>query len=165
MKITLNELIEKRKESIDLDITIPVGEIGMINEEIEIISPVSLKGKIFHDDDSIYLEADIKTKAECICHRCLQKFQMDIENHIHEKLTINEEEMEDYYYINKNRLDITEVVDNVLVLNMPMKLVCDENCQGLCLACGVNLNKEQCDCESDQIDPRLAKLKDLLLND
>ncbi|MCT4594881.1 MAG: DUF177 domain-containing protein [Anaeromicrobium sp.] len=165
MKITLNELIEKRKESVDLDIIIPMSHIGMINKEIEILSPVSLKGKIFYEDDSIYLEAHIKTKAECICHRCLQKFQVDIENSIHEKLTINEEEMQDYYYIDKNSLDIAEIVDNALVLNMPMKLVCDENCQGLCLACGVNLNEEQCDCEEDQIDPRLAKLKDLLLND
>lgn len=56
-------------------------------------------------------------------------------------------------------IDVTEVIENNIIIELPIKRLCKENCKGLCQQCGVNLNFSKCKCEKD-IDPRLAKLKD-----
>ena len=58
--------------------------------------------------------------------------------------------------------DTAEFVENLLLLKLPMKFLCDEECKGLCPVCGTNLNTSECDCKEHQIDERFAKLKDLL---
>lgn len=57
-------------------------------------------------------------------------------------------------------LDITPEVLNNIILALPMKALCREDCPGLCPHCGRNLKAGQCDCESEKIDPRLSVLKD-----
>lgn len=164
MEITLSDLIQGKKEFIHINTMIPIKSINSISNEVEIVEDVSVVGQVFYNDDSIYLKANLKTKAKCICSRCLQEYITDFDCDIYEKLTLEEAESEEYYFVEKERLNLTVVVNDALVLNMPVKLICNDNCKGLCLACGVNMNTEHCDCDKDQIDPRLAKLKDLLLN-
>ncbi len=57
-------------------------------------------------------------------------------------------------------LDITPEVLNNIILTLPMKTLCREDCPGLCPHCGRNLKTGQCGCESENIDPRLSVLKD-----
>ncbi|SUY61625.1 ribosomal protein L32 family protein [Clostridium sporogenes] len=56
-------------------------------------------------------------------------------------------------------IDVTEVIENNIIIELPIKRLCKKNCKGLCQQCGANLNFSKCKCEKD-IDPRLAKLKD-----
>ena len=54
-------------------------------------------------------------------------------------------------------------VEECLFINEPFKVLCDEDCKGLCPSCGANLNQEQCSCGDDtDIDPRMEALKELL---
>mgnify|MGYP000856861088 CR=1 FL=1 len=59
-------------------------------------------------------------------------------------------------------LDLAPEVRDDMLLSQPMHVLCRPDCKGLCPTCGINRNREQCDCVDDDIDPRLAKLKDLL---
>ena len=59
-------------------------------------------------------------------------------------------------------LDLTEVLQDNLLLGIPMKILCQEDCAGFCSLCGQDLNEGQCQCEKDDLDPRLAGLKVLL---
>ena len=64
----------------------------------------------------------------------------------------------------------SKIIEQTLDFNLPQKVLCDEDCKGLCPKCGANLNKETCSCsetasDEDYIDPRFAKLKDLFKND
>jgi uncharacterized metal-binding protein YceD (DUF177 family) len=59
-------------------------------------------------------------------------------------------------------LDLAPVIRDDLLLSLPIQALCRPDCKGLCPTCGINLNRERCDCATDDIDPRLAKLRDLL---
>ena len=56
-------------------------------------------------------------------------------------------------------------MENNILLTLPIKRLCKEDCKGLCQQCGNNLNLSTCQCDNDDIDPRLAKLKDLFSTD
>lgn len=61
-----------------------------------------------------------------------------------------------------DNIDLTPIFRAESILAIPMQVYCREDCQGLCPECGTNLNEEVCGCETDQIDPRLEKLRSLL---
>ena len=58
-------------------------------------------------------------------------------------------------------IDFAPYVWEVLVLGLPERILCRDDCAGLCPVCGVNRNEDSCDCREDNIDPRFAVLKDL----
>ena len=70
-------------------------------------------------------------------------------------------EDEEIIYYDKDIFDPKEYILSQVVASLPMKILCDNNCKGLCLNCGVDLNKESCECVIDNIDPRFEKLKNL----
>jgi uncharacterized protein len=59
-------------------------------------------------------------------------------------------------------LDLTEVIRQDLLLALPMYPVCRSKCKGLCPHCGQNWNEGACECSLEEIDPRLAVLRQLL---
>jgi uncharacterized protein len=61
-------------------------------------------------------------------------------------------------------IDLDPIIREQLLLALPMSAVCTEDCKGLCPVCGQNLNEKPCGCETRQIDPRLAALKNIKLN-
>lgn len=61
-------------------------------------------------------------------------------------------------------IDLDPILREQVLLALPMYVVCDEGCKGLCSRCGQNLNERECGCEKGRVDPRLAALKDIKLN-
>mgnify|MGYP006282706265 CR=1 FL=1 len=128
-------------------------DIEFVNREIEIKDSVKLDLEIFNTEDSFVVEGKLKTELILSCSRCLQKYSSPIELDISEDVLKSEMEDEEELYLD----DI--IVDNIL-LSLPMKPLCSEDCKGICPQCGQNLNEGECDCEIDTVDPRLEKLKD-----
>ena len=60
-----------------------------------------------------------------------------------------------------NEIDLTELVREQILLNLPIQVFCQENCRGLCPKCGANQNLIDCKCKENEIDPRWASLKNL----
>ncbi len=58
-------------------------------------------------------------------------------------------------------LNVDELINNELLLNWPMKILCKEDCKGICKVCGKNLNDGACGCDDFVPDPRMAAIKDL----
>jgi len=61
-------------------------------------------------------------------------------------------------------IDIADDVRQTLLLAVPLKLLCSENCRGLCPTCGKNLNEGECSCRNDVGDPRWDVLRNLQSN-
>lgn len=115
----------------------------------------------------ILLKTEIDTNGNFECDRCLTHFS----HHIHTAYTLMylyqaqdfalENEIQ---IINKDTvyIDITDDVRQYILLAIPIKLLCKEDCKGLCPRCGKNLNEGNCNCEIDTIDPRWEALSKLM---
>jgi len=118
-----------------------------------------------------YVEISIAGTVRAECHRCLDEFDMRLEagvTMIFYRGTRGEIEPdkleEDYILIpdeGELHYDIFPRVKEAVVLEIPIKILCSEDCKGLCPVCGANLNHEQCSCNTDRIDPRWAVLNKL----
>lgn len=169
MKIKINELLEDQKDNIDIKIDVDSMDKRDLSEDISIISPISFTGKAANQSGKIFVIGEYKFVAEFVCNRCLDKFQREINGTLNEQLikegTIGSDS-EEFYEIKNYMIDMKEILDNTLILALPIKVICDDdNCKGLCPACGANLNKTQCHCEEKKVDSRLEILKEWNLND
>ena len=73
-------------------------------------------------------------------------------------------ENDDIVLLDHDEVDLADLAGTAFILDMDTKTLCSEDCKGLCPGCGVNLNREACRCKK-QVDPRLAKLAQLLAQD
>ena len=88
------------------------------------------------------------------CARCLSPVPVGIELDYSDDYELQE---------GQDTVDLIPMVEECLFIHEPYRVLCDEECKGLCPGCGVNLNEEQCQCSQEaEIDPRLAALKSLL---
>lgn len=100
------------------------------------------------------------------CDRCLEKVRVPFELEIERHLTCKEgivldEESEEQPYIEGYTLDVDALVRDELFVNMPMKVLCRDDCKGICNRCGANLNYENCGCDVTELDPRMAVIRDI----
>lgn len=162
MKIDISDLLRKKitKKNVNLCFEGDVFYDG--KEEIRILSPIEVEGTLSIIEKQLSLDATAKVKIELTCSRCLEKFYRDMEIHIEEKFSNDDANKDDdYIFIDSDVIDITEIIENNIILCLPIRRLCSESCKGLCQSCGTNLNHSTCNCGDEDIDPRLAKLKEL----
>ena len=122
--------------------------------------------------ETLYLEGDIRTVVEMDCSRCLESAHLPITASFKYVLTPDrtaehQEEKElcademDFVYYQDDLIDLDPLVAEQIILQIPMKVLCQEDCKGLCPHCGINRNTGSCQCHEEQIDSRLAILKKL----
>ena len=70
-------------------------------------------------------------------------------------------DLDEQSYLSGYNLDADMLVCNELLLSLPMKVLCDEDCKGICNRCGANLNHETCDCDRSSLDPRMSVIQDI----
>ena len=126
---------------------------------------VSVKGRAYSKADVVYLDLSITFTFNGICDRCADEFSRDYSLDISRVVVShleNEEDDEDYIIADSdNKLNLDDFVYQEIQLFLPQKMLCNDDCKGLCPKCGMNLNKGKCDCKSD-VDPRMAALLELL---
>jgi uncharacterized protein len=152
-----------------LDFKKSVNELGL-NEPF--IGNVEVSCKMDKSHNQIYLSCDVTSTAVLICDRCATDLEATLSKHFESVYLFksSEEKKEDedgMYYISHEtqKIDITADVLEFCGLSMPLKILCDDDCKGLCTSCGADLNESNCDCSDDQtIDvwEPLKKLKDKL---
>ncbi len=117
------------------------------------------------------LRATIRAKGQFSCDRCLDEFEKTVTAQYSIVYVIEEggqkaqagEEVQ-YLSADANVLDLGEDVRQYLILAVPQKLLCSDECKGLCPKCGVNRNKVRCDCATNDIDPRWEGLRKMSFN-
>ena len=160
MNVDLSNLLKAEATEKELHIELPDKSFSDGSEDIVILEPVVFDGKLSLLENVFFLDGKCTFKLEFTCYRCLEKFNYDGKIEIHEKLTNDSENKDDeIILVDGGTLDITEILLNNIFVSLPMKRLCSKNCKGLCQNCGTNLNIAMCNCDKDDIDPRLAKLK------
>lgn len=167
MKLDLWSFLEGSKDILEFQGQIKSMDLNLSNRDIEIIGPVEYSGIIFKVNSDKVIDLNIEFTYSERCSRCLELSTEKIETNLFGKLLEGKYDLEDeedgyeeILYYENNVLSLDEYIREQVIVSLPIKTLCNENCKGLCPKCGVDLNKEKCDCVHEDIDPRLEKLKD-----
>ena len=100
------------------------------------------------------------------CDRCLKPVEQTVElgferEVLAPELITDEETKEDQHFVNEYELDLNALLIEELQLTWPSKILCKEDCKGICKKCGKNLNNGSCGCDDFVPDVRLANLMDI----
>lgn len=103
------------------------------------------------------------------CDRCLTNVKKDFDIDISKRIDMSRpfedtEDIDEFSYIEDGNLNVDKLVYNEILVNLPMKVLCSENCKGICNRCGANLNSQTCDCDRTELDPRMSKILDVFNN-
>ena len=130
-----------------------------------VTEPVTAEGQVRNTAGVLVMTGSIQTTIHGTCDRCATEFDREIEFPLDVVLVTelaNEENEDEWVFpLEGDSADLDDIVRTVFVLNLDSKLLCKEDCQGLCCRCGKNLNDGPCSCQKE-LDPRFAALKQLL---
>ncbi|NTW05450.1 MAG: DUF177 domain-containing protein [Peptococcaceae bacterium] len=150
----------------EIDLTISLDSAESQHGQINFSSQLKLTGNLINEKGLIILNGLIEGQGEITCGSCLEFFKFPVKAEIMEiyysQLSIGSQPNEEWVYYKGNTIDITSEVKKAVLLSLPMKIICKDDCKGLCSGCGHNLNLGKCSCNIEDIDIRLAVLKKLL---
>lgn len=101
------------------------------------------------------------------CDRCLEEVAVTLHLHFDKEIPLQESELseedktEEADYMNGFDFDVDRLVYDEILVNWPMKVLCKDDCKGICRKCGANLNLQPCNCEDIELDPRMAAIQDV----
>lgn len=156
--LDLKKLLDGTVPSVEFSLT--VSESGFIDDVIS--GEFTANGIVTNHSGVVLLKGEIKPNLLVRCARCGKEFSysepISLEAKITDKLA-NEDE-EEFILLTDFALDVEELVRSALILEMPSRFLCREDCKGLCPKCGTDLNSNQCSCDLSDRDPRWDVLKD-----
>ena len=134
IKVPVRDITSK---GVDLRQIIPKEGIGLSDEEIDLRSPLTVNVHLEKVDDVVVADARVTVDHGYLCARCLEEFQRSetMEYHFDFPLEPGVE------YV-----DVGEEIRQEMILSDPVKILCKDDCKGICPTCGANLNAEQCKC-------------------
>lgn len=127
--------------------------------------PVSVTGAVRNAADVLHLDLTVRTTLDAVCDRCGKAFSLEKEIPYHCMLaeSLENGESDEIELLEDGKADLGELARIAFILGMDTKILCSEDCKGLCSRCGADLNLGPCSCKKE-IDPRLAALAKLLEN-
>ena len=153
MKLDITKGIQKKGVDVAFELTDVWGEDHWNGDTIAYIRPVSFSGTYMLADETVIVRGIARAVIESPCARCLAATETSVEAEVEEAFIRDKgEEREaddDQYMYSGHVLELDEAVRTALLLEMPSRVLCKEDCRGLCDQCGANLNINECSCQKD----------------
>ena len=164
MLLGLSKIIDCPGASVPFSASVDLSDL-CYGVSYPVSEPVLAQGTVRNTAGVLMMTGDITTCIHGTCDRCATDFDREIHLPIDVVLVTemaNEENEDEWVFpLEGDSADLDDIVRTVFVLNLDSKLLCNEDCQGLCHRCGTNLNHGPCTCQKE-LDPRFAALKQLL---
>ena len=164
MLLGLSKIIDCPGKSVSFSTSVDLSDL-QYGESYPVSEPVLADGVVRNTAGVLVMTGNVRTTIHGVCDRCAQDFEKDVELPIDVVLVTelsNEENEDEWVFpLVGDNADLEDIVRTVFVLNLDSKLLCSEDCKGLCCRCGKNLNDGPCNCQKE-LDPRFAALKQLL---
>lgn len=154
-----------------IEVAFDPADIDLDGENLKLIGKLTLDAELVRSRSGVELNGQIQAALLIDCTRCLaaRERQFDFEfravfveaDQISEAAEVEvADDALDESVSENGKIELAEVVREQLLLAVPQQNFCREDCRGLCLKCGENLNLIDCKCAGDEVDPRWAALKD-----
>jgi len=147
-------------------------ELNPVDERVKLSGTARVNGKIRLAGNEVFVNGHIETRAQVECDRCLKPVDVPVNADFElEYITgseyesggaaeLTEAEMSVSVF-DGDAIDVDEIVKEQILLAVPTRMLCGEDCKGICPQCGIDRNTGQCNCVTEDIDPRWAALKNL----
>ncbi len=166
------DLITLRDSPFEFEFSLAPEEIDLESDDANLKTAAGVKGKLTRHIAQTDVEGTIRAELEVECTRCLQKIDKEFEFAFEAAFVTPENFTEakeaelnandlDVSVFEGDKLDLTELVREQILLNLPEQVFCKEDCRGLCEKCGANRNLIDCSCKEKEIDPRWQGLREL----
>ena len=164
MLLGLSKIIDCPGASVPFSVSIDLSDL-LYGESYPVSEPVEASGTVRNTAGVLVMTGSLHTTIHGVCDRCAADFDRYVEFPLDVVLVTelsNEENEDEWVFpLEGDSADLDDIVRTVFVLNLDSKLLCKEDCKGLCCRCGKNLNDGPCNCQKE-LDPRFAALKQLL---
>ncbi len=155
----------------DFSVSMPA-PVSYYGQAYKLTSPLSIHVEAVRSGERILTSVAIETEIETPCSRCLEPAQAKISSTLRWVFSITKEDEkqgEEWEYDEivtldswEEHVELGDYVWETFVTALPVAVLCNDACRGLCPNCGANLNKQTCNCHEEQGDPRFSVLKNLL---
>lgn len=168
MLIDLTGIAKSEEKVIQKEVSYTSDLFISVLGEFPIISKTPLSLTIQNKgNQELQITGKMELTVSIPCGRCLeaveQQMVLDFVKEADLKLSAADkiEALDEQNYIDGYNLDVDKLVYGELLVNWPIKVLCRDDCKGLCSTCGANRNLQTCDCDSTDLDPRMAKIRDI----
>lgn len=170
MKIDIEKLTP---EGEPIRVTYPDGRPALDEEHVRLAGETSVSARAGRKGEEVRLAGEIMARVEAACDLCARPFEVPLELKFETAFTSSESERRRSENVELQgddlvtsvyeggEIDFDEVVREQILLGLPTRLRCREDCKGLCPVCGADLNEAECGCQKQEIDPRWAGLASL----
>lgn len=162
MMIDLESLLEGGCERLTLDESFDLSD-ETLDGVFPFTTPVRVRGDVVNRAGIVTMEAAATGVMHFVCDRCAAEAERTLSvpmEHILVSALQSEDDADRYILVPDGKLDLRQLTLEDIFLSLPSKLLCSEDCKGICPTCGKNLNEGPCGCKKE-VDPRLAALLDL----
>lgn len=177
MKIRVTEITEKERR---IEATEPASAYpGLVqvqeDGECTFLNPVDIDLTVVKEYGHIRVKGTVATRVALSCSRCLVDFQSDIKSgftiyftqaageQVEDEVELAEEDLLSVTY-DGDEIDLANEIAEQVLLELPYKPLCSENCKGLCPECGIDLNNSKCDCNKNISTLAFSSLKGFKVN-
>jgi uncharacterized protein len=149
------------------------GELVVVEDRLRLLQPPRISGDIRRDDRRAHVRGHVVARVQVECDRCLKPIELPVDSSFKlEYVTQDDYQAQQAVELTEDDLDLTvfdgefididELVNEEILLAVPDHILCQDNCKGICPRCGADRNSVNCGCETAEIDPRWAGLKELV---
>lgn len=166
MKIDLSDMMNSEDKELSRQVELELMSFDSRLGQFPIVNKTPFVMK-FTNENNKRLLIQGKTEITIVipCDRCLEDvekvFHIVIDKEIDLTGSDEEKSMDHLDYMTGTSMDVDQLIFGEILLHWPMKVLCKEDCRGICKRCGANLNMTECECQKTEPDPRMAAIQDV----
>ena len=171
MQIHLSDISSSEGKSQHYSVAFEMDTITFQQGTFPVLAKESVELTITNTGDRVLeLEGSGLVTVGIPCDRCLEDVEVKVTLDFKHKIDTESdaydqsEDLDENNYIDGYSLDVEQLVYNELLVGWPTKILCSEDCKGICNVCGQNLNKGTWNCEDTGLDPRMSVIRDVFKN-
>jgi len=147
-------------------------DLNPVDERVSLVAPVAVDGKVQLSGNEVLVNGHLETRAQVECDRCLKPVELPVnadftleyisgsDYESSQTAELTEAELTVSVF-DGEAIDVDEIVKEQVLLAVPTRMLCREDCKGICPEYGTDRNTGDCNCVTTDIDPSWAALKNL----
>ena len=164
MLLNLSDVLGEQHKTIEREIPVEMDFVVHETFSYPILSVEHIKNR------ELLITGKNRITVEIPCDRCLEPVKTELTLDFCKNVDLDAsdgeqpEELDETNYIDGYELDAEQLLRNEVLIGWPTKILCRDDCKGICSVCGQNLNRGTCNCEDTGLDPRMSVIRDVFKN-